>query len=198
MAAITDALRWLAQFPRVGAARLAADLLDTDVKGATERLLLRRLLLLRQLLKLSPASTGGGVGEGRDSRLLPLSACARFVASSYSRREARLRAVALSTVGALAEAALRASADEKRLLVGHLKVSRHHCVASRVISEGTLVRNELVGGCRMAYALGFGAGGGRSKGSEAVDPRGITTAAVSRGSKARVRDRPSLRVGREK
>ncbi|KAL3920618.1 MAG: hypothetical protein SGPRY_005187, partial [Prymnesium sp.] len=122
VAAITDALRWLAQFPRVGAARLAADLLETDVKGATERLLLRRLLLLRQLLKLSPASTGGGVGEGRDSRLLPLSGCARFVASSYSRREARLRAVALSTVGALAEAALRASADEKRLLVGHLKV----------------------------------------------------------------------------
>lgn len=115
-------MRWMAHQPRVGAARLAGPLLSIDAANASERLLLRRLLVLQQLLCLAPTSTVGGVAEGKDARILPLSATAHFICDAYSRGEPRLRAAALRAAASLFESSSRASPADARALHQLLKV----------------------------------------------------------------------------
>ncbi|KAL1524600.1 hypothetical protein AB1Y20_019489 [Prymnesium parvum] len=120
-AEVVEAMRWMAHQPRVGAARLAGPLLSIDAANASERLLLRRLLVLQQLLCLAPTSTVGGVAEGKDARILPLSATAHFICDAYSRGEPRLRAAALRAAASLFESASRASPADARALHQLLK-----------------------------------------------------------------------------
>ena len=121
-AIVVAALRWIASQPRVGGARIGAALLSLDATQAVERLVMRRLLVLQQLLRVAATSTGGGITGGMDPRLVPLPQATRFLSDVYTRKESRLRAAALRTTVLLLDSAARSSAADVRAVQQLLKV----------------------------------------------------------------------------